>query len=145
MKDHEYIIALDIHPKDAETGFDYTYVTEKLGIQPSSVTRRGARFKGALGRQDYRYDRWYWRLATRPRSFASGNLSAHLVSFLSQLPRSKRIWAKLSESCECEIFLPLERDYFLIEFDLEPSASQELALRNLKLRVSTLSRSAKGA
>jgi Domain of unknown function (DUF4279) len=140
MKDFQYLIALDICPRDADGQWDYTQVSELLNMRPTNITKKGQKWVGRLGLKGLRYDRWYWRYATRVGSFEQRDVSEHLVSFLKKLPTAKGLWAKINQHCNCEIYLPLERTHFQIEVDLTPDVFRELLIRNLKLHVSTLSR-----
>jgi hypothetical protein len=136
---YDYIIALDVNPKEPTESLRPDFVTDLLGLKPSKVTPKG----DPIGNTKQKYDRWYWRFSTLSIDVMNNerSVSEYLLDFLKQLPDSVSIWNRLNELCETEIYFPIERDYFLIETTLNSEVIRELAKRNLTFNFSALFKS----
>ncbi|MBN2684447.1 MAG: DUF4279 domain-containing protein [Pontiellaceae bacterium] len=136
---YDYIIALDINPKEPTESLSPDFVTNLLGLKPTTITPKG----DPIGNSKLKYDRWYWRFSTQPIDVMNNerSISEYLLDFLQQLPDDCNIWEQLNEHFESEIYFPIERDYFLIEVTLDSEVISELAKRNLTFNLSALYKS----
>ena len=116
-------------------------VSRLLRIQPTSVISKGQRMRGLTGRSGMVHPSWAWRFASPTYSFSSrASFSRRLHRFLSRLPDSRVVWSRMRRSFDCSLYVPVEREYFLIEVNLEPDVWPELAKRHFRLDFSTLHR-----
>jgi ATP-dependent exoDNAse (exonuclease V) beta subunit len=132
---YDYIIALDITPKEPTESLPPDFVTDLLGL----ITPKG----DPIGNTKLKSDRWYWRFSTPSIDVMNNerSISEYLLDFLKQLPSDSNIWKRLNDHFESEIYFPIERDYFLIEATLDSAVIIELAKRNLTFKLSALFKS----
>lgn len=136
---YNYIIALDINPKEPIGSLSPDFVSDLLGLKPTNITQKG----DPIGNTKLKYDRWCWRFSTPLIDVMSNehSISEYLLDFLRQLPDGSNIWKQLCDHFEAQIYIPIERDYFQIEVTLGPEVIVELAKRNLTFNFSALFRS----
>ena len=132
-----YLFMLDVEPLlDSKQMED---VSRLLHVQPTNVVRKGQRMSGLAGRSGMVYRSWSWQFASPTYSSSSrASFSGRLLHFLSRLPDSRSVWNRMRRSFTYSLYVPVERDYFLIEVSLEPDVWPELTKRHLRLEFSSL-------
>ncbi len=132
---------LSVSPKDNSEIDTYEWVSKQLMLEPTNANKKGD--LQAKKRNKF-YKTWNWSYGTPWTGYwpsTNGkSFSDELLEFLKSLPSDKKIWKELSKECDYSLYIPIEREYFLIEVEFEPILWSELGKRELRIELSSLSR-----
>lgn len=138
-----YLFLLHITPKKLIKSKDRDWVSKMLKLNPTGGNGIGDLIPATKVNLNKRYETWSWEYKTKWQKYWPSqnklSFSENLLNFLKALPSDKRIWTQLSLYCECSIYIPVERSYFLIEIEFENNLWSELLKRNLRVEMSTFS------
>lgn len=131
---------LSVSPKESSKIDTYDWVSKQLMLEPTNANKKGDL---ASKKRNRFYSTWNWSYGTQWTDYwPSSNgksFSDELLAFLKSLPSDKKIWKELSKECDYYLYIPIEREYFLIEVEFEPILWSELGKRELRVELSSLS------
>ncbi len=135
---------LSVSPKDTSKIDSYDWVSNLLKLKPTNTNKKGDVLSE---KRNFFYTTWKWEYGTEWIPYWPSNrnklFSDELLEFLQSLPSNKKVWEDLAKECDYCLYIPVEREYFLIEVEFEPTLWLELGNRNLRLELSALAREEK--
>ena len=135
-----FSFTLSVCPKNNDQSKGIESVSALLGLTPTKTTRKGEPFQGAV---KITHDTWSWSYSSQWLPYwergSDISFSDLLLNFLKSLPSDESIWSELNESYQYDLYIPLERNHFLIEVEFKPDVWAELSKRKLSLNLSALS------
>ncbi len=136
-----FLFSLGFTPKDYDGEKDANWVTDLLKLKPTGGHKVGDTW-GQSNQRTFKYWRWEYTSPwiTYYPSETEKSFSDYLLEFLRLLPSDKSVWDILNVHCDYSLYIPVEREYSIIEVEFDVSVLQELAKRKLEIRLSTLSR-----